>query len=271
MREVVPPTAPQQLGRGGVAEDAALLLGEDAVARERAEQAVQRIGVRADLARDLLDRTRPVRERVRDAELGDDGDRTRRHRAAHQIPQDRLRSALAHPREAGLVRGASGVTDVGRSRGLFRKRAHRSVGLDADHLISVCRPVTKRRSRADTGLGSANPGCPYPEPSRRRRRSASTRIRVRPPHRSRDATPNMNWSAQCSVPPIRNPTASGGFSYEERTRRDAVIKWSGKFSRLVVLSQHLRFRGLYELDPNEYDPPGSLTHPLRRRHLAGSH
>ncbi len=77
------PPPREQLGRGGVAEDAALLLGEDAVACERAQQPVQRIGVRADLARNLLDRTRAVCEHVRDAQLGHNGDRSGSHSAAH--------------------------------------------------------------------------------------------------------------------------------------------------------------------------------------------
>jgi hypothetical protein len=38
-----------------VAEDPGLLLGEDAVARERAQDALQSLGIGADLPRDILD------------------------------------------------------------------------------------------------------------------------------------------------------------------------------------------------------------------------
>ena len=61
---------------------------------------MQRVRVRADLMRDLLNWTRPFREGVRDAELTDNGESPRRDRAAHQIPQDRLRLAPSPTRLA---------------------------------------------------------------------------------------------------------------------------------------------------------------------------
>ena len=58
VREVAPAALAQHVRRLGVAEDAGLLLGEDAVARERAQDAVQRVRVGAGLARELVDRPR---------------------------------------------------------------------------------------------------------------------------------------------------------------------------------------------------------------------
>src|SRR4051812_8334024 len=106
-REVVPAAvAVQQLRRLGVGEDAGRDLGEDPVARKRAQEAVERVGVGAALARDLRDGSRPGGERVRDVKLGDDPERPRRERATQEVPQRRLR-VLPHPRARATAAATS--------------------------------------------------------------------------------------------------------------------------------------------------------------------
>jgi hypothetical protein len=82
-REVVPTaTAAQVLGGRCVAEDAGSVLCKDAVARERAQQPVERVGVGVCLPCQVGDRPRPVGETVSDAELRDDGQCAGSERAA---------------------------------------------------------------------------------------------------------------------------------------------------------------------------------------------
>ena len=100
-----PSVAAQQLRRLGVAEDARLVLREDAVARERAQDPVQRVGVGARPPREVRDRPRPVGERVRDAEVGGD----RRAPSSSSAPRRRSQRLLggcdvAHPRAAAPPR-----------------------------------------------------------------------------------------------------------------------------------------------------------------------
>ena len=65
------PAAPPELVRGlGVAKDARLLLGEDAFGRERAQDSMQRLRFGPDLLGQLLDRLRPVGERLGDVQVG---------------------------------------------------------------------------------------------------------------------------------------------------------------------------------------------------------
>src|SRR5207249_7102190 len=99
--------AAQNLGGFGVAEDAGLLLGEDALARERAQEPVERLGVRADLARDLLDRPSAVGERIGHAELGHERRRARAERASQQAPDDLVRSGGAPLERAARTAAAA--------------------------------------------------------------------------------------------------------------------------------------------------------------------
>src|SRR5207244_965935 len=90
----------QELGHRGVAEDSRLLLLEDAVARERTKEAIERVLVSACLRSDLRDRPRAVGETIRDAEIRDEPERLRRHRAADERPHLRFDRGLAHRRAA---------------------------------------------------------------------------------------------------------------------------------------------------------------------------
>ena len=87
VRELRPAGAQQQLRGVGVPESARLLLGEDAVTRERSKQAVQNVGVDAGLARKLVHRPRTVGERLGDAQVGDDPQRLRHERPAQEVPE----------------------------------------------------------------------------------------------------------------------------------------------------------------------------------------
>ena len=69
------------------ANDARLVLLEDAVARERAQQAVERVGIGVRPRARALRRPRPVSERLGDTEIGDDPERLRRHRPAQEVPE----------------------------------------------------------------------------------------------------------------------------------------------------------------------------------------
>src|SRR4029079_18417357 len=109
VREIGPPAA--KPGRGpGVPEAAGLLLGEEAFARERAQEPVQRVGVSVDFAGDLCDRAGPLRQRLGHAELRHDRDRARAERASEQVPERVLRT-LAHPvRQASTRTAASSAS-----------------------------------------------------------------------------------------------------------------------------------------------------------------
>ena len=55
-----------------------LLLGEDALGRERAEDSMQGVRIGPDLVGQLLDRLRPVGESLGDVQVGRDRERARR-------------------------------------------------------------------------------------------------------------------------------------------------------------------------------------------------
>jgi hypothetical protein len=98
MREVVPAVRAQQVGHGGVLEDARRRLGEDPVARERAQDAIQRVRVGACVARELIDAAWAAGQGVRDSEVGRECERARHKRAAERVPEDGLRTTCAHAR-----------------------------------------------------------------------------------------------------------------------------------------------------------------------------
>src|SRR5262249_16246569 len=80
VREIAPAVPAEKLGGCGVREDSRPHFGEDAVARERAEDAPQRLRIGAVLACEVVDGTRPRRECVRDSEVGGNRSRTRDER-----------------------------------------------------------------------------------------------------------------------------------------------------------------------------------------------
>jgi hypothetical protein len=100
VRELRPAADAEELGWVGVPKDARLLLREDAVARERAQQPVQRVRIHAGGGSELVDVTRPVTERFLDAQVRDDRERPGSQCAAQKLPDLRLRRDLAHPRAA---------------------------------------------------------------------------------------------------------------------------------------------------------------------------
>ena len=161
----------EELGGRGVPVDARLDLGEDAVARERAEKALERVGVRPDLAR------RPPRRgegrlRVR-----------RRRRGSATIPVARVASAPQRmrqrtsprlprrPRAASLIRGRGRPRR--RPRPARRRRACGSrAGADRRG---------RRRPPAARPAGAARRAPPRP----RRRSSAARRAAARRRRRGR--------------------------------------------------------------------------------------
>jgi hypothetical protein len=114
MGERGPPAVDEELGGSGVAEDARLLLGEDAITRERAQEAVEDVGVDPGLARELVHRPRPFRERSRDLEVDHDRERLRRHRSAKDVPHQRLGSVLAHARVPWTTAATSSASATSR-------------------------------------------------------------------------------------------------------------------------------------------------------------
>jgi hypothetical protein len=80
---------PQRRGEGRELEAAGFGLGEDALAGEEAEHAVQRRGVRAGRARQLLDAPRAVRQQVGEPELRGDVQRQGQAVADDQAAQGR--------------------------------------------------------------------------------------------------------------------------------------------------------------------------------------
>src|SRR5262249_8211770 len=78
--------AAAELRRGRVREDTRLRLGEHPVARERAEDAMERVGVDAGSRGEVGDRAGPGRERLGDADVGGDRGGARRQAAAQEVP-----------------------------------------------------------------------------------------------------------------------------------------------------------------------------------------
>src|SRR5439155_3747691 len=120
------PARAEKLGGGRVAEDARLFLCEDAVARERAEEAVQRVPLGASLARELADRPWARGERVGDAEVGHDAERSRGERAAQEVPELTLGRDLAHPRARTTAAATSSRSPSARVRQSSRQRPSRT-------------------------------------------------------------------------------------------------------------------------------------------------
>src|SRR5439155_4814324 len=101
---------PVLLRRRPVGEDAGLILPEDAVARERAEQSMERVRVRADLARNLVDGSWSVSEGFGDLEIADDREGPRAEGTAENVPELRLRSARPHQRAATTAAATSSTS-----------------------------------------------------------------------------------------------------------------------------------------------------------------
>jgi hypothetical protein len=84
------PAAAEELRRGRVREDTWLGLCEHPVARERAEDAMEGVGVAACTRGELGDRARSGGERLGDAEVGGDCGSTCGQAAAQEVPEPRL-------------------------------------------------------------------------------------------------------------------------------------------------------------------------------------
>ncbi len=130
LREVAPASSVEQVGSRRVAEDAGRVLGKDAVARERPQQPVERVGVRAGVSCQLGHGPRPVGELVCDAELGDDG-----QRRVPSAPRKRSHSCdsgepLAHARAARTAAATASISVVGHRAAVEQQAA---VADDADH------------------------------------------------------------------------------------------------------------------------------------------
>ena len=160
------PSPAEQLGRVGVPKDARLLLGEDPLARERAQDAVQRVGVGADLPRDVLDGTRAVRRAPR-RHRGRRRARAPAHRARREgDPRAGLR---ARPRSRVDATTARGGTAAATSSDLsVRERAaveeQPAVAHDPDHgrlaaakRLGQLELERRRRSSRSPSTGSAPP------------------------------------------------------------------------------------------------------------------
>lgn len=88
--EVIPAIAREQLRGGRVAKDARLGLLEDPVAGQRAQHAVERVGVDAILPRERFAASGPGRKCLRYAQVGGESERTRHQRAPQRVPDHRL-------------------------------------------------------------------------------------------------------------------------------------------------------------------------------------
>ena len=111
MGERAPAGVEQLLGGFGVAKDSTLFLLEDAVTRQGAKQPMERVRLGADLLSQILDAPRPVGQRLRNAEIGDDRQGSRDERSAQRVPQLRLRRACAHPRAVPTADATSSASE----------------------------------------------------------------------------------------------------------------------------------------------------------------
>ena len=121
------PAALQQLGCLGVPEDATVRLGEDPVARERAQEPPEGVRLGVELLRELFDRAGPAGERIGDAEVRDDRQRPRAERAAHEIPEPVLRLKLGHRRAAATASATSSTSASESVRQSSRSRLSRTM------------------------------------------------------------------------------------------------------------------------------------------------
>jgi hypothetical protein len=88
--EVVPTIARQQLRRGRVAKNTGGRLLKDAVAGERPQHPVQRVGVHTPLARKRLVAPRASSQRLRQTQVGGEPERTRHQRTPERVPEHSL-------------------------------------------------------------------------------------------------------------------------------------------------------------------------------------
>ena len=111
VRERGPAGAEQLLGDVRVAKHARLLLGEDAVARERAQEPVERVRVGAALLCELGHGPRAVGELPGDAQVGDDSERAGDECAAERVPEVGLGRAVCS--SAGRADGCRDLLCLG--------------------------------------------------------------------------------------------------------------------------------------------------------------
>ena len=105
VRERAGGVAEQAFGGFVVAEDPGFLLGEHTVARECTQDAVDGVAIGTRRLRELAHGARSRRELACQAEIGRDGERLRRHHAAHEIPE------LRHERAAWTAPATSSTSD----------------------------------------------------------------------------------------------------------------------------------------------------------------
>ena len=127
VRKLRPTVAAQEVRRLGVAEDARRGFREDTVARERAQDPVERLRIRPGALRELGDGPGPGRKRLGDLQVGGEPERLRRHRTAEQVPQLCLRSDLAHVRAAATAAAASSTSSSVSVRQSSRSRPSRRI------------------------------------------------------------------------------------------------------------------------------------------------
>src|SRR5436309_8628924 len=95
--------AAQELRRLGVAKDARLTLGEDAVARECAQDAPQGVRICSDGLGDLFHVLRTGSQAIGDVQVCGYAQRLRAQRAPDEIPQPQFGRDLGHERAAATA------------------------------------------------------------------------------------------------------------------------------------------------------------------------
>src|SRR6185437_12700763 len=108
--EIVPAAREQKRRCRCVAEDASFLLRKDAVAGERAEEAVECVLVGAGIACQLCHRPWSARKSLGNPELGDDSERAGCESPPQDVPDRFLRGDVAHPRAAATAAATSSTS-----------------------------------------------------------------------------------------------------------------------------------------------------------------
>ena len=174
MRELAPAGSEQAPRLLRVLEHAGLRLAKDAVARERAQEPVQRVRV----AVELRHRPRPVRQRLRHPRVDDGRERLRHQRTAQKVPEPagirgrrrRGRDSRRPPRPSASGSRAGDGRRGRRRRPAARRRAAapRATPRARTRSSAARRAAARRRRRAR----------PSPRPRRRSLPRAARRARA---------------------------------------------------------------------------------------------
>jgi len=157
--EVIPAVARQHLRGGRIAENAWHGLLKDAVARQRAQDAVQRVGVDAPLARELGAASRARRERPRHTQVGGEPQRAGNQRTPQRVPDHPLG---VHPRAAwtAAVASSSSIRRNDRARSPPRPNPQPDCELGAlDVRRQPSRPCRSNASVIESSICDAGPCC----------------------------------------------------------------------------------------------------------------